>query len=325
MSKPQHRSEGLSELPAPPVVTPELLRAWPLPQPSDDADKEGRGRVLVVAGSPELPGTAVLAATAALRAGAGKLRIATVASIAPYVGIAVPEARVLALPETRGGAIDPRAVRQLAELANASQATLIGPGLVGTETLRVLLCHLLPRLADTVLVLDSEAMMAIPGCLQELHGLRASAILTPHAGEMAGLLSMEKTDVRADPVGTARRAAEHFRAVVALKGSETVIASPSGQGWRNRSGNVGLATSGSGDTPSGIVAGLVARGAAPAQAAVWGVYLHGSAGDRLARQVGPLGFLARELLAEIPALMAELSRPERPAPASVRRRRRSAQ
>src|SRR5215212_5191945 len=210
----------------PPVVTPGLLRAWPLPQPSDDADKEGRGRVLVVAGSPELPGTAILAATAALRAGAGKLRIATVASIAPHVGVAVPEARVYALPETRGGAIDPRAARQLAELANGCQATLLGPGLVGTETLQVLLCHLLPRLRETVLVLDSEAMMVMPACHQELHGLPTSAILTPHAGEMAGLLKLEKADVQANSIGTARRAAEQLRAVVALKGAETVIASP---------------------------------------------------------------------------------------------------
>src|SRR5207253_3073309 len=145
-------------------------------------------------------------------------------------------ARVFALPETRGGAIDPRAAEHLADLANGCQATLIGPGLVGTETLQVLLCHVLPRLRETVLVLDSEAMMAVPGCQQELRGLAASAILTPHAGEMAGLLGAEKESVQADPIGTAWRAAEQFGAVIALKGAETVIASPSGEAWRNRTG-----------------------------------------------------------------------------------------
>src|SRR5215217_9000840 len=109
----RHRKAGPDGAGQPPIVTPRLLRAWPLPQPSDDADKEGRGRVLVVAGSPELPGTAILAATAALRAGAGKLRIATVASIAPHVGIAVPEARVVALAETERGAIAPDAAARL--------------------------------------------------------------------------------------------------------------------------------------------------------------------------------------------------------------------
>jgi ADP-dependent NAD(P)H-hydrate dehydratase len=279
-----------------------------LPQPSDDADKEGRGRVLVVAGAPDLPGTAILAATAALRAGAGKLRIATVESIAPHVGIAVPEARVVALPETAGGAIDPAAAERLASLANECQATLIGPGLVEAETIQRLLADLVPRLRETVLVLDSEAMMASAGCQRELHGLPTCAILTPHAGEMAGLLGIEKASVQQDPIGTARRAADHFRAVIALKGAETVIVSPSGDVWGNRTGNVGLATSGSGDTLSGIIAGLAARGADPAQATVWGVYLHGAAGDRLAERIGPLGFLARELLAEIPALMAMLGR-----------------
>jgi hydroxyethylthiazole kinase-like uncharacterized protein yjeF len=305
------------------VVTPRLLRAWALPQPSDDADKEGRGRVLVVAGAPELPGTAILAATAALRSGAGKLRIATVASIAPHLGIAVPEARVFSLPETGGGAIDPDAADHLVGLAGGGQAVLLGPGLVEPDTIRRLVCRLLPRLRDTVLVLDSEAMMAVTACHRELHALPTPAILTPHAGEMAGLLGIEKAAVVADPVGTARRAADHFHAVVALKGSQTVIATPGGEVWRNRSGNVGLATSGSGDTLSGIIAGLVARGAAPAQATVWGVYLHGSAGDRLAKRVGPLGYLARELLAEIPALMAALSRPASRRPGTARSRARA--
>src|SRR3954464_13519684 len=155
----------------PVLVTPGLLRAWPLPIPSDAADKEGRGRVLVVAGAPELPGTAVLAATAALRAGAGKLRIATVQSIAPHVGIAVPEARVFALPETDAGAIEPGAAEQLADLANGTQATLLGPGLVETRVIQKLMVALLPRLRETVLVLDSEAMMAVAACHRELHAL----------------------------------------------------------------------------------------------------------------------------------------------------------
>ncbi len=311
MSEHQRRKEARGAACRPSVVTPGLLRSWPLPLPSDDADKEGRGRVLVVAGAPELPGVAVLAATAALRAGAGKLRIATVGSIAPHVGIAVPEARVFALPETRGGAIDPGAAEHLSELANGGQATLLGPGLVEAEVIQRLIVQLLPRLRETVLVLDSEAMMAVATCHQLLHALPTCAILTPHAGEMAGLLAIEKAAVQADPIGIARRAAEHFQAVIALKGAETVITAPGGEVWCNRSGNVGLATSGSGDTLSGIIAGLVARGAAPAQATVWGVHLHGAAGDRLAERVGPLGFLARELLAEIPALMTDLSRPVR--------------
>jgi NAD(P)H-hydrate repair Nnr-like enzyme with NAD(P)H-hydrate dehydratase domain len=124
---------------------------------------------------------------------------------------------------------------------------------------------------------------------------------------MANLLGIDKAEITRNPAVIARQAAAHFQAVVALKGATTLIAEPGGKLYCNQTGNVGLATSGSGDTLSGIVAGLAARGAPPGQAAAWAVYLHGSAGDKLAARFGPLGFLARELLAEIPGLMATLS------------------
>jgi hydroxyethylthiazole kinase-like uncharacterized protein yjeF len=140
-----------------------------------------------------------------------------------------------------------------------------------------------------------------------LYGLNHRVVLTPHAGEMAMLLGVEKSEIEAAPQRIARQAAKKLRAVVALKGAETHIAGPTGgRTYCNRAGNIGLATSGSGDTLSGIIAGLAARGATPLQAAAWGVYLHGRAGDRLARRMGQLGFLARELLAEVPRLMAEM-------------------
>jgi NAD(P)H-hydrate repair Nnr-like enzyme with NAD(P)H-hydrate dehydratase domain len=117
-----------------------------------------------------------------------------------------------------------------------------------------------------------------------------------------------KGTIEREPAARARKAARRFHATVALKGEETFIADRSGRVWRNRKGNAGLAISGSGDTLSGIAAGLAARGAPPPQAAVWAVALHARAGDRLARRMGPLGFLPRELLAEIPGLMRELAK-----------------
>src|SRR5437764_7671545 len=109
------------------VVTPRLLRRWPLPRPDAAGDKEERGRVLVVGGSPEMPGAVILAATAALRSGAGKLRIATCRSVAPWVAASIPEARVFALPETGTGAIDPSAADELVDRIDAVDAALIGP------------------------------------------------------------------------------------------------------------------------------------------------------------------------------------------------------
>lgn len=280
-------------------LTAQLLRRWPLPGVDPRGGKESRGAVLIVGGAPQMPGAVILAATAALRAGAGKLTIATARSVAPLVGAMVPEALVLALPETRKGALAPSSARALAKAAEACQAVLIGPGLV--EAARFV-AALLPRLGKQRLVLDAGALL--PEVLPA-----GEVALTPHGGEMAQLLGISRAAVEKDPAQAARRAAKKFGAAVALKGAETFIADPGGRLLCNSdAGNAGLGVSGSGDTLSGIVAGLVARGADLLQALAFGVYLHGRAGDVLARKVGPLGYLPRELLAEIPREMARLSR-----------------
>lgn len=299
-----HRSSASVE-----EITPELLHRWPLPQPDQDGDKEERGRVLVVGGDPEVPGGVLLAATAALRAGAGKLQIGTVGSIAAQLGIAIPEARVFALPELDDGGLAVGAAGELAGRAKQAQAVLFGPGAVNEAGTTALLHRLLPHITVPAVVLDAGALPILcdePGALRHLEG---RAILTPHAGEMARLLDEDKERIAADPLPFAVRAAREWGAVVALKGAETHIAGPDGRVFLNRAGNVGLATSGSGDALSGIIAGLAARGAEPLQAAVWGVYLHARAGDLLAERIGPVGFLARELLPEIPRLMHHLSTP----------------
>jgi ADP-dependent NAD(P)H-hydrate dehydratase len=283
------------------------LKRFALPQPDDDDDKEERGRVLVVGGAAEMPGAVILAATAALRAGAGKLQIATARSISQLVAAAVPEARVFALPETAKGALAVSAAGTIAEHARRAQAVLIGPGMVDEEAVIRLLKALLPLINGPTLILDAAALACVSSNAKCLHGLKGQVVLTPHAGEMASMLGEEKSHINFDPLATAKRAARHLRAVVALKGAKTYIAAPGVEEiYCNQTGNVGLATSGSGDTLSGIIAGLAARGARPLQAAIWGVYLHGSAGDRLAKRMGRLGFLARELLAEVPCLMSEL-------------------
>jgi hydroxyethylthiazole kinase-like uncharacterized protein yjeF len=288
-------------------ITPELLRAMPLPQPAGSTDKNARGSVLVVAGSVEVPGAALLAGTAALRAGAGKLQIATCSSIAPHLGLAVPEALVLGLPETSAGGMAPDAAELLCERAKRSDAVLLGPGMMDKEAVAELTTGIVKGLSGPALVLDAEALVCLDTLRDPLCEREGRTIITPHAGEMASLLEIEREAVEGDPLAVAVQVARRFRMVVALKGGTTYVAAPDGECWFYESGNVGLATSGSGDTLAGVVTGLVARGASPAQAAVWGVYLHGQAGNRLARSLGPMGFLARELLAEIPGIMAELA------------------
>jgi hydroxyethylthiazole kinase-like uncharacterized protein yjeF len=283
-----------------------VLRRFRLPQPDDDGDKEERGRILVVGGASEMPGAIILAGVAALRAGAGKLQIATVGSIAPLVAMSIPEARVFALAETRTGAIAASAVAMLVELALRVHALVVGPGMVDEAAITRLLKKLLSQITKPTVVIDAGALACLDNDGQLLHALHGRAIITPHAGEMSRITGISKTSIERDPLMHARNVAKEYRAVVALKGRETIIVAPDGDAYCNRAGNVGLATSGSGDVLSGLIAGLAARGAQPLQAALWGVHLHARAGDRLAHTVGPLGYLARELPAEIPALMSEL-------------------
>jgi hydroxyethylthiazole kinase-like uncharacterized protein yjeF len=156
------------------------------------------------------------------------------------------------------------------------------------------------------LILDAGALGTFEGRNAFARARGVSVIATPHAGEMARVWGISREKVLADPAAIAARAADQLGVIVVLKGARTFVATPDGQVFRHEAGNVGLATSGSGDALSGIIAGLCARGATPVQAAAWGVFLHGKAGEALARKHGTLGFLARELSAEVPALMARL-------------------
>jgi hydroxyethylthiazole kinase-like uncharacterized protein yjeF len=211
---------------------------------------------------------------------------------------------VVALPQTARGEIAASAAARVARLAADNDAVVIGPGMSEGASPARLLSGIVRRIdRRPVLVLDAgalELLAADPGALRGRRGL-----ITPHTGEMAHLRGVPRARIERDRAGEARRAAEAYGTVVVLKGEETWIAAPNGACYRNRTGNVGLATSGSGDTLAGIVAGLAARGADPVQAAVWGVFVHGRAGDRLARRVARTGFLARELLAEVPVLLRE--------------------
>jgi hydroxyethylthiazole kinase-like uncharacterized protein yjeF len=254
-------------------------------------------------------GAVLLAGVAALRVGAGKLQLATVSSAAAALGMAVPESLVVALPASRAGEIaGSRAHQALGEHAERADALLVGPGMASERSAHALVAPLVRRLSGrAILVLDAAAILALTLDETMLEELDGRAVLTPHAGEMASLLGIDKDAVEREPADVARAAAKRFGAVVALKGAETHVAAPSGELYRYAGGSVGLATSGSGDTLAGVVTGLAARGASAITATVWATYLHGAAGRSLARRVGPIGFLARELLDELPPLLRRLA------------------
>jgi ADP-dependent NAD(P)H-hydrate dehydratase len=285
------------------LITPQVLRGWRLPEPT--GGKESRGSILVVGASTETLGAVLLAAEAALRSGAGKLQVAVPSKVAPHVSISLPEALVRGLPSTEAGAIRASSAELVLDLAERASAVLIGPGMADEPETRGLVEQLLPELEGPVALdaLGLAAVTADPSCL---HRLAGRAVLTPNPTELAIALHGEPDEIEADPAGAALRLAEQAQAVVGLGGATSWIAHPDGRLWQDESGGAGLGVSGSGDVRAGIVAGLLARGAEPAQAAVWAAHLHGRAGERLAAQVGRLGFLARELPPQIPRVLAEV-------------------
>lgn len=274
-------------MPSAEVLTPHLLRGWPLPLPDDSGSKHDRGTVLVVGGAVSTPGAVLLAGLAALRAGAGRLQVATVHETAVQLGIALPEAMVDGHPSDPSGSLAPGC-----ELDLRCDALLLGPGLLAGQAARSLLEEVVPAARECALVLDAVALHCLADLPDLLLDRPSPAVLTPNAGELDHL------------GGSAQDVAARYGAVVATHG---LIVHPDGRQWVNETGSVGLGTSGSGDVQAGLVLGLLGRGASPEQAAAWGQYVHATAGDRLVITRGRVGFLARELLDEVPSAMATLT------------------
>jgi ADP-dependent NAD(P)H-hydrate dehydratase len=272
------------------VITPQVLRDWPLPDPGDS--KLSRGTVLVIGGSRFNPGAVLLAGEAALRAGAGRLQLAVADEAAISLSIAVPEAKVVGFPSGSGPLPE-----QVTELAAEADVILIGPGLDDIGQTDALMRQVLGAAdPDAGVVLDAYALGALskdPGLLPQTR-----AVLTPNLTEAEHLLGREPGD---DLAAASRELADRYQAVVSLYGR---IAHPDGRVWREESGDAGLGTSGSGDVRAGIVAGLLGRGAEPAQAACWAAFAHAVSGQRLTPRRGRTGFLARELVDEVADTLA---------------------
>ncbi len=284
----------------PVALTRAELGRHPLP-PVVESSKDKRGRLLVVAGSRTTPGSAAITATAAMRSGCGKVTIATVASMAPHIALAMPEALVLGLAETREGALARSAIRTIAERAADFDAVVVGPGLQQSSLSADLAARLLALNLDR-LVLDAAMLYALPAH-DDAARQAATPVLLPHNREMAALLDCEPGEVDADPLGCGRACAARYGALTLVKGPQSHVVTPDGRAWKYKGGGPGLGVSGSGDTLAGILGGLLARGADPLTALLWAVWLHGEAGAALSRKIGKVGFLARELSAEVPGLL----------------------
>lgn len=287
---------------SPRLVTPDLLRSWPLPEPT--GTKYARGQVLVVGGTCTTPGSVLLASTAALRMGAGRLSVATAEGVAVQLAVALPESGTLPLPQDEDGCITGEgAGTLLADEINRADAVLVGPGLgAGDETVRLLaeIARILPE--DLPVVLDAAAVTSWP----DLDSASATAlsgrlVLTPNVQELAHLLEVDEL-AEDDVAPSALQVAHRLDAVVACG---PWVAADGGL-WRISTGDTGLGTSGSGDVVSGAMVGLVARGASALQATVWAKHVHAAAGDVLAARWGRVGYLASEITPELPRVLRSL-------------------
>ena len=282
------------------TITPQLLRDWALP--SLAGSKYGRGQVVVVGGARSTPGAVLLAGTAALRVGAGRLTLAVSRSVAVPLAVALPEAGVVGLPETELGSVEGTGLEVLADDLHAADAVLVGPGLDDAGRTAALLTALVPLVRrSTPVLLDAYALGVLPDLQDVAARLRGRLLLTPNTTEAARLLGVADEDL---DDAAPDRIAKRYEAVVTCQGR---IGAPDGSRWEVSTGTPGLATSGSGDVLAGALVGLLARGADPARAACWATPLPATAADRLAVRVGRTGYLARELLDELPALLTDLS------------------
>jgi NAD(P)H-hydrate epimerase len=292
------------------LLQAEEVAGW-LPERDPESHKGDYGHVLVVAGSAGKAGAAVMTARAAVRAGAGLVTAAVPEPLLPILHAGCLESMGVALPCGPPGALGAAAVAAVLAAAEGKDAVALGPGLGQEEETAAAVRELAQRL-DLPLVLDADGLNAFAGRLGELAGRRAATVLTPHPGELGRLLGTSAAEVQADRVGAARRAAAAAGAVVVLKGHRTLIAEPpeagrGGRVWVCPTGNPGMASGGSGDVLTGVLAALAGWiGGVPG--VCLGAYVHGLAGDLAADELGEVGLAAGDLLEALPHAFERLSR-----------------
>jgi hydroxyethylthiazole kinase-like uncharacterized protein yjeF len=287
-----------------PVPAPAAVR---LPERPADAHKGTFGTVLAVSGSLGLTGAAYLCSTAAARAGAGLVRLIVAEGVYPVLAAKCTEVMATPVQEAAPGAIGHSAAAAIMRHLEASSAGLVGPGLGRhPSTWRLVLDLVLG--VDRPLVLDADALNALADSRETLPQVAKAGprVLTPHPGEMARLVDAPTADVQADRARCATAAARDWGAVVVLKGSHTVVAGPDGRLSEDPHEVPALASGGTGDVLAGVIAGLLAQGSEPFEAAVTGVYVHAEAGRRVASRLGDAGLLASDLLPELPVVMREI-------------------
>ncbi|MBN1593062.1 MAG: NAD(P)H-hydrate dehydratase, partial [Candidatus Coatesbacteria bacterium] len=274
-----------------------------------DSHKGTYGHTLIIGASTGKTGAVALSAMAAMRIGAGLCTAAIPASLNEIMEAKITEAMTIPLSGDKPGIISASAVGEVLRLIDELRisAIALGPGL-GTDASSVeFVRELLPKIDGIPVVLDADGINALKGCGQVLQELECPIVLTPHPKEFSRVSGLEMADIMNDRLGTARKFAQSNKATVVLKSARTIIAAPDGTAFINVTGNAGMASGGTGDVLTGIIAGLAGQGVPLVEAAKLGVYLHGLAGDISADAVGESSLIASDIIEVLPESIAELT------------------
>ena len=278
-----------------------------LPHRAPDAHKGDCGRVCILAGSVGLTGAAALTAKAALRGGAGLVTLGVPKSLNDILETKVTEAMTLPLPEVKKArCLSLRARSEIQRLFQKAQCVALGPGL-GTHRETIALIRRLLHDLICPAVIDADALNALAGNIETLQSCPVPLVLTPHWGEFARLTKNNIADIRKNPIAAARKFASEMGVTIILKGAPTIVATPKGEAYINPTGNAGMATGGSGDVLTGLLAALIGQGLNVSDAARLAVYLHGLAGDLASKTTGQLGLIASDIIENLAGAMHHLT------------------
>lgn len=272
----------------------------PLLRQKKNVHKHTFGHVLILGGSPGMLGAGCLASLAALRTGAGLVTLGIPKSLNLTAQKKVAnEVMTLPLGETQRQTLSVKAFPSIEQFCKKCQAVALGPGMTTEAGTQKLVWKIIEQLKQP-LIIDADALNNLVGHLPLLTKTVTPKILTPHPGEMARLLGIKKDRVEKNRSQIAQNFARQYRCVLLLKGYQTIVASPEGKVYTNTTGNAGLATAGSGDVLTGMIASLVGQGLSAFEAARWGAYLHGKAGDLAAKTKGKVSLIASDIIEYIP-------------------------
>lgn len=288
------------------IITEDMIKPYIFKR-KPESHKGTYGHVLVIGGSIGMAGAVSMASYAALRCGAGLVTAAVPESLLSMVAGFRPEIMTVPLAETGKAAIALEALPAVENLLGAVSVCAVGCGMSRYMEAKQVINFILEK-SGVPLVIDADGINALAEDISILNNRQVPVVLTPHPGEMARLIKKSIKEVQSDRLQIARRFAEEWNVTLVLKGNKTIVAMPNGDAYINITGNPGMATAGSGDVLSGIIAGFIAQGLNPQTAAIAGVYVHGLAGDLACSQKGERGLMAGDIIEGVPEVLRRIEK-----------------